>query len=107
MANVLSVTGTSELTLADTADDVVTSVVFQVTAASSLSMVLKATLGGTANASANVVYINLLTGAVTAAGTAITANGIYSIYAPGCVASLLPSAGSCTVNWMTIAGRTF
>lgn len=104
--NTLSITGTSELVLADTADDVVTSVVFEVSSASSLSMVVKAKVEST-NTSQSCQFINLATGAVSSAGTAITANGIYSVYVPGCLVTLTPSAGSATVNWRTIAGRTF
>jgi len=106
-ANNYSITGTSEIFIGALGNEVVSSVVFQVTAASSLSMVVKATLDDTANATANIQYINLLTGAVQSAGTAITANGIYGVFAPAMLVGVTPSAGSCTLDVSRIAGRVF
>ena len=65
-------------------DNVVTSVVFQLTQASgSFSVTPQAFVEQTANTAQNVQYVNLATGAVASAGTAITTAGIYGVFAPG------------------------
>lgn len=58
-------------------------------------------------ASINVQYINLASGAVVAAGTAITANGIYGVYCPGCAVDLITSAGTGDVQVQHVVGRVF
>ncbi len=58
-------------------------------------------------ASINAQYINLATGAVSAAGTAITANGIYGVYCPGCAVELITSAGNADCFSQFLVGRIF
>ncbi len=71
-------------------DDIVGSVVFEISSAaggfSSIPSinVPPSSSTGTATTPTNCQYINLSTGAISAAGTAITANGVYAVYAPGC-----------------------
>ena len=55
----------------------------------------------------NVQYINFLTGAVQAAGTALAANGIYGVYCPGCQVELITSAGSADCWAIHLPGRCF
>lgn len=55
----------------------------------------------------NCQYINLASGAVIAAGTAITANGIYGVYCPGCAVELICSAGTADVEAQNVIGRVF
>jgi len=94
-------------TLHNGGDDVVTSVVFQVSSASSLSTIPRAAVDGSGQTPANVAYYNVLTGATVSAGTAITANGVYAVYAPGCVVDVNTSAGSATVDIQRLIGKAF
>lgn len=55
----------------------------------------------------NVQYINLATGAISAAGTPITANGIYGVYCPGCAVEMISSAGVADVEVQGVIGRVF
>jgi hypothetical protein len=101
-------------------DDLVSSCVFQVAnLAGSFSTIPRITLraavalAGAAGAGAplvtgtNAQYINLASGAVSAAGTAITANGIYAVYCPACQVELISSAGTADVFVNHVAGRVF
>lgn len=101
----ISITGTAAFPVATGSEDVIASIVFEVSAADSLSMLPKASLNGSGTTPANIAYVNLLTGAAVAAGTAITANGIYGVFAPNCYVTLTASAGSCTVDWDVVLGR--
>lgn len=105
--NTIPVSGTSTINLHGGNDEIVTSVVFEVSSASSLSMLVQMKLKGNATTPANVQYVNLLTGAVAAAGTALTADGVYGVFCPGCQVSVKPSSGTATVNVMTLAGKVF
>lgn len=106
MANSISISGTSAIQLASGEDAIVNSIVFSVSAAAGgLSMIPQIALGDSGDAAVNVQYINLATGAISAAGTPITANGLYGVFAPGCDVTLLPSAGTGTVKWRVVAGR--
>lgn len=86
-------------------DEVVGSVVFEVTAASSLSTIVSVQVEGSGSTPTNCQYINMATGAVSAAGTAITANGVYGVYSPGCAVTLTTSAGTATVFVQRLFGR--
>ena len=55
----------------------------------------------------NAQYINVATGAVSSAGTAITANGIYGVYAPGCQVEIISSAGTADCYVQHVYGRLF
>lgn len=63
--------------------------------------------GAPPTASINVQYINLASGAVATAGTAITANGIYAVYCPGCAVEIITSAGNADCNPVHLPGRVF
>ena len=63
--------------------------------------------GAPPTASINAQYINLASGATASAGTAITANGIYGVYCPGCAVDLISSAGSGDVHVQHVVGRVF
>jgi hypothetical protein len=94
-------------TVMPSGEDAVVSVVFQVSAASSLSTIPAVAVEESGIAPSNIQYVNILTGNPVAAGTPITANGIYGVYAPGCVVSLVTSAGSATVEAQRVYGRVF
>lgn len=94
-------------TVMPSGEDAVTSVVFQVSAASSLSTLPALAVEESGITPSNVQYVNLLTGNPVPLGTPITANGIYGVYAPGCVVSLVTSAGSATVEAQRVYGRVF
>lgn len=69
--------------------DVVGSLVVQLTGTWTGSVTPKARATGAAQASSvNVEYVNLATGASVAAGTAITANGLFAVKAGGLTVSL-------------------
>lgn len=101
----ISITGTSPFPVATGSDEVIASIVFEVSSASSLSMLPKASLNGSNTTPANICYTNILTGATVAAGTAITADGIYAVFAPNCYVTLTASSGTATVDWSLVAGK--
>lgn len=103
--NRISISGVTETPILSGDNGIVCSVIFQVTAASSLSMVTNILLAGSGNSSVNCQCVNIATGAVTPAGTAITANGVYGVFAPGCGVTVTPSAGTCTIDACVVAGR--
>lgn len=87
-------------------DEVVGSVVFQVTGASALSAVVKAGVAGSTQTRQNIQYVNLATGAVQAAGTAVTADGLYAVFCPGCRVDFVVSAGTATaVECVSVLGK--
>jgi hypothetical protein len=99
-------------------EGVVTSCVFEVAnLAASFSAIPRVRLIGQSSlgaigtppptASINAQYINLASGAVSPAGTAIVANGIYSVYCPGCAVDLITSAGNADVQVQAVIGRIF
>lgn len=98
-------------------DDLVSSCVFQIANANAFSAIPRLTVrNAMANGirgqlplvtGQNVTYQNLLTGAVLAAGTALTANGIYTVFCPGCQVEMIISAGSADCVPTHVAGRVF
>ena len=78
-------------------DEVVTSVVFQISGASSLQTTPRISLDGSSATPTNCQYINVATGAVSAAGTLITADGVYGVYAPASRVQLNTTVGSATL----------
>jgi hypothetical protein len=106
MASV-TITGNGETDLG-AGGDAVASLVFQVTGTWTGNLTPKARAQGVAQASSvNVAYVNLATGADVAAGTAITANGLFAVKAGGLVVSLSMAsfAGtSAVVEHNTVAG---
>lgn len=101
----ISITGTSAFPVGTAGGEIIGSIVFEVSSASSLSMLPKASLGGSGTTPANICYYNVLSGSPVAAGTAITADGIYAVFAPNCYVTLTASSGSCTVDWVPVAGK--
>lgn len=98
--------------------DVVSSCIFQIlNVAGSFSGIPRITVQGASSLKSgpgvplatgiNVQYVNLATGAVSAAGTAITANGIYGVYCPGCQVEIISSAGTADCYVQHVAGRVF
>lgn len=110
------VAGTQTIDPGDTSG-VVYSTVFQLANQSSLSAIPRITMIQAAAAKAgpglplvtgtNVQYLNLATGAVLSAGTAITTNGIFAVYAPGCQVELITSAGTADCYVQHVLGRVF
>jgi len=94
-------------TVMPSGEDAVVSVVFQVYSAAALSTVPAVAVEESGQTPTNIQYVNLLTGNPVAAGTPITANGIYGVYAPGCVVSLVTGAGSAVVEAQRVYGRVF
>ena len=58
-------------------------------------------------ASINAQYIDLASGAVSPAGTALVANGVYGVYCPGCAVDLITSAGNADIAVQVVVGRIF
>lgn len=115
MATIALAAGTTTLTQAPfsqfggSGEAVVSSVVFQIqSAAGGFSTIPRIRAEESTAALANVQYFNVQTGATIAGGTAITADGIYAVYAPGCQVALVTSAGTATaVVSPRILGRVF
>ena len=104
--NRISMTGTSAFPIGAGSDEIIGSIVFEVSASTAAFSVLpKAALGGSGTTAANIAYKNLLTGASVAAGTAITADGVYGVFCPAMVVGLTASSGTATVDWAVVAGK--
>ncbi len=88
-------------------EDTVCSVVFEVSSAVSLSTIPRIGISPSGTTMQNVQYVNFATGAVLAAGTAITANGVYGVYSAGCRVDLISTTGSADVSAYMIYGRVF
>ena len=88
-------------------DEAVVSTAFHITSASSLSCVPQIAVDSSNATLTNCQYVNLATGAVSAAGTALTANGVYAIYHPGCYCALNVTAGTATCFVQRVYGRAF
>lgn len=101
----ISVSGTSAIPVGSGGDQIVASIVFEVSSQSSLSMKTQLNVGGSGTTPADCVSYNVLTGAPIAAGTAIAANGVYAVFCPGSQLSLTPSAGTATVDWAVVYGK--
>lgn len=99
--NRVSISGTAAIYVASPGNVGLGVVVFEVSAAASLSMVPQTQENGSGTVPASCAYYDLLADprTIIAAGTPITANGVYGVLAPGMAVYLTPSAGSCTINW--------
>jgi hypothetical protein len=95
-------------TVMPSGEDGVTSVIFQITSpAGGFSMIPAVAVEESGAAASNIIYMNLLTQGVVAAGTPITAAGIYAVYAPGCKVYAVTSAGTATCEVQRVYGRAF
>jgi hypothetical protein len=95
-------------TVMPSGEDAVASVVFQVFgAAGGFSSIPAIAVEESGQTGTNVQYYNVATGANLTAGTAITADGIYAVYAPGCKVFMVTSAGTATVEAQRVYGRVF
>lgn len=95
-------------TVMPSGEDAVVSVVFQIwDAAGGFSTKPQIVVEDSGQSGTDVQYYNVATGANLAAGVAITANGIYAVYAPGCVVQLVTSAGTATTEAQRVYGRVF
>ena|SRR5688572_11953867 len=105
-ATTISISGTARRTLAEGDPAIVSRVRFQVTGASSLAMDVQATMGaaGATPTYVDIAYTNVGTAAAVAAGTDITADGIYEVDASGMTIALLPTAGVAQVRHVTLLG---
>lgn len=63
--------------------------------------------GAPPTASINAAYMNMATNTPVAAGTAITANGIYGVNCSECAVDLITSAGNADVTVLHGVGRLF
>lgn len=87
--------------------DTVTSMVFQITGTWTGNLVPEVRVVGLAQANSQpVIYTNYLTGATVAAGTAITANGIYAVKCGGVTVSFVSTSmtGAAVVTRMDVLG---
>ncbi len=114
MARKLLSTGTQIIaqrtmgTVMPSGEDAVVSVVFQVWgAAGGFSTVPQIAVEESGQSGVDVQYYNVATGANLSAGVAITANGIFAVYAPGCLVQLVTSAGTATAEAQRVYGRVF
>lgn len=110
------VAGTQEIDPGETG--VISSCIFEIANVASLSTIPRIRVidqsasgadgpGVPPTASINAQYINLASGSVSAAGTAITAAGVYAVYCPGCAVDLISSAGDGDVHVQHVIGRAF
>lgn len=110
------VIGTQEIDAGE--EGVISSCIFEIANVASLSTIPRIRVIGQSasgaagpglppTASINAQYINLASGAIAAAGTAITAAGIYGVYCPGCAVDLISSAGAGDVHVQHVVGRVF
>lgn len=112
MANVKLITGTAAIFVCSTGDQPSGAVIINVDDASSLAMDIQARVTGAqdstgaASTLADITYYNMLSDPRTkvTAGTDVTADGIYGVVAPGMDIYVKPSAGSCTLTWVSLAG---
>lgn len=95
-------------TVMPSGEDAICSVVFQIwDAAGGFSTIAKIAVEGSDQTGVNVQYYNVATGANLAAGVAITTNGIYAVYSPGCEVLLTTSAGTASCEVQRVYGRVF
>lgn len=114
MARKLLSTGTQLLaertmgTVMPSGEDAITSVVFEVfNLAGGFSGLPRIDIEEAAQTPINCQYVNVATGNPVAAGTPITAAGIYAVYAPGCKVYMTTSAGTATCEVQRVYGRVF
>ena len=103
--NRFNVSGTAALPVGSGGDEIAASIVFEISSASSLSFTPQLCLGGSGNTPADCAAYNVRTGATVPAGTAITADGVYAVYVPGCQLYLKPTAGTAVVDWAVVFGK--
>lgn len=105
-ATVTSINGTVRRTLAVGDPAIVSRVRFQVTGATALAMDVQATVGkaGATPTYVDMAYTNVGTNSAVAAGTDITADGIYEVDASGLTIALLPTAGVATITSVILLG---
>ncbi len=98
-ANQISITGTAFIPIGSTGVEETGVVVFQVIVDSAGAMDVQTQVQGSGVTPADNCYYNLRAdpGTIVAAGTDITAAGIYMVKAPGCVVGLKASSGAFTV----------
>ena len=104
--NSVALAGSSDIYIAAMGDEN-GFIVFEISAASSLSCVPKLQVNADGVGPTQCFYYNLLADPRTAINpgtTPITANGVYMVYAPGCAVYLTPSAGSGTASWKSVQG---
>jgi hypothetical protein len=95
-------------TVMPSGEDAVVSVVFDIQdPAGGFSMILAVAVEESPATPANIIYLNLLTQAPIAAGTPITAAGVYAVYAPGCKVYAVTSAGTAIAQVQRVYGRVF
>ena len=95
-------------TVMPSGEDAITSVVFDIQSpAGGFSMIPRVAVEESPATPVNVQYYNLTTGASITGGTAITAAGIYAVYAPGCKVYAVTSAGTATCEAQRVYGRVF
>ena len=105
-AKTIIISGTVRRTLATGDPAVVSRVRFQVADAASLAMDVQGSMGVPAESPdyVDLAYTNVGTNAAVAAGTDITADGIYEVDAGGLTIALLPTAGSAKIAYVTLLG---
>jgi hypothetical protein len=98
-ANAIEITGTSFIPIGSTGTDESGVVVFEVIVPSAVAMDVQTRVQGSGETPVDNAYYNVRTNinTVVAAGTDITAAGIYMVRAPGCEVGLKASSGAATV----------
>lgn len=105
MSTTVSINGTVRRTLTVGDPAIVSRVRFQVTGASSLAMDVQGAMGPDADATyVDMAYTNVGTNTAVAAGTDITANGIYEVDASALTIALLPTAGKAQITYDVLLG---
>lgn len=106
MSERIAVSGTAPVFIGATGPEDAGIVVFQVGSASSLAMDVQTRVNGSDEALGDSAYFNLRANprTIVAAGTDVTANGIYAVIAPGCEVWLTPTTGTCTVDVVRVSG---
>ena len=105
--NSVPLSGVSAIFIASMGDQV-GFIVFEISAASTLSCVPQMQVNADGVGPTSCFYYNLLADPRTAINfsTPITANGIYAVFAPGCAVYLTPTAGTATASWKAVYGST-
>ena len=107
MATTVSISGTVRRTLTTGDPAIVSRVRFQVTGAAALAMDVQGSMLGPNPGTPTFVdmaYTNVGTNAAVAAGTDITADGIYEVDASGMTIALLPTAGVAQITYVVLLG---
>jgi hypothetical protein len=92
-------------------DDLVSSCVFQIAnltgSFSGIPRIAVKDVSPPGTTGINCQYINVATGVVSTAGTAITANGEYGVFCPGSRVEIIMTAGTANCTVQHLAGRIF